>query len=273
MADEVNYRDDSIPARNIAGMMDIEDIIDEPSSSLNDQTNADVPTTYTDIMKDNAYIGQTPFDVIMEGIEAQFDDYINIEDNTNYVDIFYDQLHASYEAANSNNETFKDDIIEVIDNIHRTFIEKITDLFNVRLTLTIADMESESIDVDDMEFIIRRLYEFFILGARANFKAVIANDVKQRMDTPIEDHREYLKTLRTLMASYNPLITTIGPIEFLKYRGDQEIIQFFETGKVAGNFLRKYTPKLYQNMEFEVELINYITMVQQIKEEVFNNGR
>ena len=62
-------------------------------------------------------------------------------------------------------------------------------------------------------------------------------------------------------------------MEFLKYRGDQEIIQFFENGKVVGNFLRKYTPKLYQNEEFEVELINYITMVQQSKEEVFNNGR
>ena len=256
------------------GMMYLEeDSIDEYESPLDGQSNADIPITHEDIIKDNAYIGQTPLSVIMEGIEEQFNDYINIEDKTNYVDIFYEQLAQSYEAANSAIETFQEDINKVLDDIYQKFIDKIVDLFNARLTLTIADIESESADMDDIEFIIRRLYEFFILGARNNFKVAIASDVRMRMGKPIEDHREYLKTIRTMMVGYSPLITTFGPMEFLKYRGDQEIIQFFETGKVTGNFLRKYSPKLYQNEEFEVELINYITMVQQIKEEVFNNGR
>lgn len=245
----------------------------QPLSAMEDQSTADLPITHADVIKENVFIGSTPLDVIMEGIETQFDDYINIEDKSNYVDIFYNQLHASYEAANDDTETFKEDMIKTLDDIHQKFIDRMVELFNVRLTLTIADVESESVDLDDIEFTIRRLYEFFIMDARNNFKVAIAYDAKARIGKQISDHREYMRTVNNLMTNnYNPLITAIGPMEFLKYRGDQEIIQFFETGKVTGNFLRKYTPKFYMNEEFEVEVINYITMIQQIKEEVFNNG-
>lgn len=245
----------------------------QPLSAMEDQSNADLPITHADVVKENVFIGSTPLDVIMEGIETQFEDYINMEDKSNYVDIFYDQLHASYEAANDDTETFKEDMIKMLDDIQQKFIDKMVELFRVRLTITITDVESESIDLDDLEFTIRRLYEFFILGARNNFKVVIASDAKARAAQSIHDHRAYMKLINNLMTgSYSPLITTFGPMEFLKYRGDQEMIQLFETGKVAGNFLRKYSPKFYKNEEFEVEVINYITMIQQIKEEVFNNG-
>jgi hypothetical protein len=245
---------------------------DESLDTALEQSSAEIPASYVETIRDNAFIGNIPFDAIIDGIQSQFDNYINIEDKTNYVDIFYDQLNASYSAANNDTETFQDDINSVLDDIHQKFIDVITNLFKVRLTLSITDIESESYDKNDIEFIIRRLYEFFILGARTNFKVAIANDVKMRIGT-ITDPKEYFITLRNMMINYSPLITTFGPMEFLKYRGDQEIIQFFETGKVTGNFLRKYSPKLYQNEEFEVELINYITMVQQVKDEVFNNGR
>lgn len=246
--------------------------VEDSGSAMEDQSIADLPITHADIVKENAFIGDIPLDVIMEGIETQFDDYINLEDKSNYVDIFYDQLHASYEAADDS-ETFKEDIIKTLDDIQQKFIDKMIDLFNVRLTLTIADVESESVDLDDLEFIIRRLYEFFILDARNNFKVAIAYDARMKIGRQIPDHREYMRTINNLMTNnYSPLITTFGPMEFLKYRGDQEMIQLFETGKVVGNFLRKYSPKFYKNEEFEVEVINYITMIQQIKEEVFNHG-
>ena len=258
----------------IMNIADLSDIIDmDINSVIDDQSNADIPTSHEDVVKTNVFVGEIPLNMIIEGIETQFNDYINIEDKTNYVDIFYDQLHDSYERATDDKETFQEEMINALDDIYQSFIDKIVELFNIRLTLTIADIESEASDKDDIEFIIRRLYEFFILDARNNFKVAIANDVKMRIGNNIKDPKEYFNTLRNLMTSYSPLITTFGPMEFLKYRGDQEIIQFFENGKVVGNFLRKYTPKLYQNEEFEVELINYITMVQQIKEEVINNGR
>lgn len=246
--------------------------VDDDTGHIEDPSRADIPMTYGDTVRETAFMGEVPFDTIIEGIEGQFDDYIKLEDNTNYVDIFYDQLHASYEAASKDIETFQNEIKEVLDEYYERFIDKIIGLFNSRLTLTIVDVESESVDKDELEFIIRRLYEFFILGACNNFKVTIGMDIRSRMTNPINDHKEYLRTIRNLMPGYTPLITTFGAMEFLKYRGDEEIIQMFEEGKVVGNFLRKYSPKLYQNEEFEVELINYISMVQQFKEEVFNNG-
>jgi hypothetical protein len=248
-------------------MKDIEE------SPLNDQSFADIPATYEDTVRNNAFVGPVSFDSIIEGLENQFNDYIDIDDNFNYVDIFYNQLHKSYEVLNDDTETFKEEIIAVIDEYHQKFIIKIAELFNTRLTLTIIDIEDEISDLNSLEFIIRRLYEFFILGAKNNFKVVIANDIKKRIGAPIQDHREYLKVLKAMMIDYSPLITTIPPMDFLKYRGDEEIIQLFEDGKVVGNFLRKYSPKLYKNEEYEVELIIYITMLQQIKEEVLGNDR
>ena len=243
----------------------------EQNSSMDEQSYADLPLTYEDTVKNSAYVGAVPISVIMEGLESQFNDYMNIEDRTNYVDVFYEQLRTSYNEATNDTETFQEDIIKVLDTIQQTFIQKMGELFDTRLTLTIIDIEEDA-DLDDIEFIIRRLYEFFILGARNNFKVAIANDLKARSKVDISaEPRVYFKALRDAMIDYSPLITTIGPMEFLKYRGDQEIIQFFENGKVVGNFLRKYTPKLYQNEEFEVELINYITMREQVKAEVFNN--
>lgn len=243
---------------------------EDDNTSINNQLNSDIPIIHSDIIKDNVFIGNMSFESIMECIEEQFNDYINLEDKNNYIDIFYNQLHSSYLYANSGIETFEEDMNNILDDIHNKFIYKIKELFNTRFTLTINDIESESFNIDEISYIIRRLYEFFILGARSNFKVVIANDIKSRIPNNIEDPKEYFKTLRNLMNIYSPLITVFGPMEFLKYKGDEEIIEFFNDGKVTGNFLRKYSPKLYQNEEFEVELINYITMVRQIKEE-FNN--
>ena len=245
------------------------DFKDLPFTSEVESSRADIPATYEDTVRHNAFIGEMPLDVIMEGIENQFDDYIGTEDKNNYVDIFYESLHASYKAANDGTETFQKEIIDVLNQIQDNFIAKIAELFNIRLTIKIADLESEDYDQDEIELIIRKLYEFFILNARNNFKIVIANDMKTRM-TPTENHREYMKMVKTLLQSYSPLITTFGPMEFLKYRADWEIVQLFDDGKVIGNFLRKYSPKLYQYEEFEVDLVNYITMLQQIKDELYN---
>jgi len=243
--------------------------------SIEENSNADIPATYEDVVRHNVFKCSMSLDVIMEGIENQFDNYISNDDSNNYVDIFYDALHDSFKAATEDNELHQEDVINVLNEIQDKFIDTITGLFNTRLTLTIADIESESYDQDEVEFIIRKLYEFFILGAKNNFKVAIANDAKKRINGIINNHREYIMMLRNMMIDYSPLITTFGPMEFLTYIGDQEIIDLFDDGKVIGNFLRKYSPKLYQNEEFEVELITYITMVHQFNQtiqEEYNNG-
>lgn len=247
----------------------IEWVTESTDKSSSDTTSIDQsaegPNDYSDIIKDSAFIGDTPLESILEGLDEQFNDYINIDDKTNYVDVFYTQLHNSYEAVNSNEEELHpNEIIETIDEIHQTFINKLAELFKNRLTLSFGDLEGEAIDYDDMEFVFRRMYEFFILGARNNFKTVIAADIVQKV-AGIADDREYFNKVEELVMSHNPLITSFGPMEFLRYRNDTEIIEMFDNGKVIGNFLRKYTPKFYQNEEYRVEVINHITMIQQFK--------
>ena len=47
------------------------------------------------------------------------------------------------------------------------------------------------------------------------------------------------------------------------YIKDEDMIDLFESNKVIGNFLRKYSPKLYQNEEFKIDIINNITTYSQ----------
>lgn len=220
---------------------------------------------YTEIIKDSAFLGDTPIEAIIDGLTTQFNDYINIDDKTNYLDLYYTQMHNSREAVRTNvDETHPAEIMEALDDIQSKFITKICDLFKERLTISFMDIESESTDYDDLEFVLRRMYEFFILGARNNFKTVIASDVLPKI-SGIKDDREYFNRVQELVASYSPLILSMGPMDFLNYRHDTEIVEMFENGKVVGNFLRKYSPKFYQNEEFMVEVINHITMIDQFK--------
>lgn len=245
-----------------------EELYEDP---LNEQSDADQPVSWEERMEQTIFLGDTPFSVILESIENQFQDYINMEDDTNYVDLFYEQLHASYDALEKDEEEeHPEEARDVLDHIRDQFLSKMETLFAQRLTLTIMALDAEAIDEEEAEYVIRKLYEFFILGARENFKSVIAKDVNAKILTLIEDDTKYFETVKDMLTSYSPLVTAIGPMEFLKYQGDQEVYDLFDDGKVTGNFLRKYSPKLYQNEEYEVELINYITMYGQLKEELIH---
>lgn len=250
--------------------------LDGMAVDVQDLSYADQPTDYSEMVEEDIFLGDTPYDVIIEGITNQFNDYINISDPTNYVDIFYNQLNASYESINSDEEEDHPiEKIEALDRIYEKFLNEINDLFKLRLTLVIIDLddgEISSSDKDELEFIIRRLYEFFILDARNNFKVAISSDILHKANNFMSDSDvEYFKKINTLLdTNYTPLIRGMSPKEFIEYQGDNEIIDLFEDGKVSGNFLRKYSPKLYQNEEFRVELINYITMIQQFKDDVLS---
>lgn len=228
---------------------------------------------YSEIIVQNAFQGDVPYETIIEGLEKQFIDYINIEDKTNFVDIFYDQLHASYEIINSNEEEeHPAEMFEALNDIQDKFINTLSDLFEQRLTITFIDLSGDIRDYDDIEFILRRSYEFFILGAYNNFKIVIATYVFPKVCN-IADDKEYFKMIRELIDSFNPLITSFGPTEFLQYRDEKEILEMYENGKIVGNFLRKYSPKFYQNEEFMVEVINYITMIGNFKADLIESNK
>lgn len=228
----------------------------------------DMAVDYSELIEKEAFLGETPFNAIIEGLEEQFNDYIKLEDETNYVDVFYTQLHASYDAVRGDDgEEHPVELTEALDKIHQSFIDFMTTKFELRLALTIMDLESEDYNRDDVEFEIRRLYEFFILGAKQNFTVVITADAIKRLGNPNADDDDYFRRVNELLPQYSPLFTTLGPMEFLRLRGDQEMVELFDNNRVTGNFLKKYSPKFYANPDFEVDVVNSITIAQNFRQD------
>lgn len=240
---------------------------------VNDLSYSDQAVDFMELIRARAFVGGVSGEVIFEALKLQFDDYINLVDKTNYVDIFYTQLAASYELVNSDDtEEHPTEIRECLGQLYQSFVDLLQGLFQEKLTISISELEAGAIDEEDLEFIFRRLYEFFILGAKNNFKVVIAKDIITRLSNLEEmDDDAFFKAIDHELESYSPLITTMTPTTFFQYRGDGEISELWENGRVIGNFLRKYSPKIYRNEEFTVELVNHITMIQQFKNDVIDD--
>lgn len=241
----------------VVGKLDVDNEFDTP---LND-TSATVQTVdYSELIKGSTFLGEYPFDTIIEGLEEQFSDYMNLDDdNTDYVDVFYNQLDASIAAINEDEEEEHiEEKMEILTNYQNEFIDKMSELFNRRLTITFMDVDGDTRNYDDIEYVLRTAYRFFILNARQNFMDVIVSEVFPSVKDIIEDN-EYFQEVNSLVDQYSPYITTIGPVEFVKYTGDEEILSLLEEGRIVGNFLRKYSPNLRKNESFKIDIINHIT--------------
>lgn len=244
-------------------------VSDRSESGMDEMSDADEPMDTAELLKDSAYIGEVPIQTIMESITKQFEDYIKLEDSTDYVDIFYDQWDESMKALQQEEE-FLDEKRDILNEILDQFTDFMARLFEQRLMITISIIDAEEYDPDQVEYIIRKLYEFFILNAKKNFKTVVSTDINSKLKNIIEDDKQYFDTIHRLLLNYSPLVTTITPTEFLSMCGATEIQEFYNDGEVMGNFLRKYSMKLYQNELFEVELINHITLVGTMVDEVLS---
>lgn len=246
---------------------------EELTPSIDDGSAGDEPMDYSELIEKEAFIGEFSFDVIKEGIETQFNNYVSLDDTTNYVEAFYSQLHQSYEAVELDEEEFhRDELREVLDNINDEFNSFIGKLFEQRLTLTLMDIENEDIDQEDIEYSVSNLYEYFILGARSNFVSAIYQDIKRKLHTLTMDDKEYFNTIREMLKEYSPLIIAMGPMEFIRYNKNDIVRELFDNGRVSGNFLRKYSPKLYDNEDLEVEIINQVTIAQGIRRDLTDDG-
>lgn len=236
-------------------------------NTTSDVIDDDKPVDPSDIISEVSFKGEYNYNDIKDAISKQASDYMNLDDDTDYTIIFFDQYHKSMEYANNDEDTgYREDVLRYLDDLRDNFFTFMDDLFELRLNLSI-DEDMVSGGNYDHEWVIELLYRFFILDARSNFKTCISFDVVNRMPNKDElDDDEYFSQVQSLMELYTPIITVITPEEFLKYRGDEEVISLFENGVVSGNFLRKYTPKLYANEEFQIELINHITMMNTMEE-------
>lgn len=242
---------------------------------VDNSMTGDEPIDYMQFIEANAFIGDTPYGVIKESITTQFEDYINLEDTTNYVELFYQQIHASYAAIDDEEEIHKDEVREIVDSIQADFVTFMKGLFERRLAIALMDIESETLDYDNIEFAVSIVYDFFILHARNNFINVIYRDIKTKIKSLVDNEdvsdKVYFDTINEMLKEYSPLVLAVTPMHFIQlseYTQADELIDLFSDGRISGNFLRRYSPKLYANEELEVDIINHITMAQQLRRDL-----
>jgi len=235
-----------------------------------DNYNDGKPNDYTEIIRDSVFIGEFPFESIKSGLIAQFEDYINMEDYTDYVDVFYTQYSDSVSAVTIESE-YPDDKLEVLENIKDEFVDTITGLFSQRLAITISVVDNAETDEDELEIALRRLYEFFILRGREYLKFVISKSIADSIQYVIEDDSQFLNVVEDMLTQYSPIIVGISPLAFIKLVNTMydasDVEELFETGQISGNFLRKFSPKLYKNKELECEIISDITLYNEWNKE------
>ena len=128
--------------------------MNEEESILNDNSAADEPVDYTELIEQEAFIGDTPYETIIEGIQDQFRNYISTEDRENYVNIFYNQLQNSYKAIDDEEE-HPQELRDALEKIHTNFVTEMNELFNRRLMLHFTCIEEEDIDYDELEYEFR----------------------------------------------------------------------------------------------------------------------
>lgn len=235
-----------------------------------DVTDREGIIDYSEIIAESAFLGEMPFAEILKGINDQFADYINMEDTTNYVDLFYTQMDASFAALNNDNEEeHPQEIRDILNKLKSEFESTISILFETRLTITIMATDDETTEDDEVELVIRKLYEYFILGAKDDFIKVISKSIVPKVGAVSNDDA-YYQRIEALLSEYDPLVTCMTPVEFIQCTGDDDIIAMYEDGQVVGNFLRKYSAKLYKNEDFKIDVISAITMIQDMKEDIIN---
>ena len=254
--------------------MKINDIKDE-NVDVNESSTAD-PIDYTELIQSTAFAGKYPYNTIIESITTQFQDYINNEDTNDYVDIFFNQLAESRHINDVDNDLeHPSEVNEVLNNIYSNFVSTMRDLFESRLNIVIMVEDDENTEEDELEIIIRRLYEFFILNARQNFKYVISHDIDAKLasfNLPEDDDNLFYHTIDDMLTQYSPICIGISPTEFIRLTENEEILNMYETMQFTGNFLRKYSPKLYINDNLNAEIISEIAIMQDIRREELNNG-
>ena len=234
------------------------------SELLNNELQEDgQPSDYSEIIQNAVFLGATPFETIKESIRNQFSDYITREDTRDYVDAFYTQWKDSVDSITIEEE-YPDDKLDVLYRMKDEFISFMEDLFETRLAITISVVDNAETDEDELELALRRLYEFFILNGRTYLKYAISTSIAKSIKYVIEDDSQFFNTVRDMLAQYSPFILALSPLEYIKtvgkmYEAD-DVQELFESGQITGNFLRKYSPKLYQNDDLECEIISDITM-------------
>lgn len=242
----------------------------DEESYINDQSQSDDPNVYGEIAEEEYFLGEYPYSVLVENITSQFSNYISTDDRTNYVELFYEQLHASELVLQDEEEEHPDEVRELLQRILDNFNSTMFSLFRQRLTLTIVDFEDGSIEPAELEVTIRLLYEYFILQAKDNFRNVISKDIASKLPIDLSDD-EFYKQAEDMIPGYSPIMYAVGPQEFRRLsNATEDLNNLFDSNKVVGNFLRRYSPRLFENEDFQVDILAHVAVVHGVKGDFIN---
>lgn len=214
------------------------------------------------LFQEKYFICDIPYNDIIERMTEQFIDYINTKDTMDYVSLFFNALYISYDNIDDDREQFPDECKEALQLLQSNFIDTLCHLFEQRIGIEFPDVDSY-ID-DKLVTVLHDVYEYFIINAKRNFKVAISEYLNETIKSSGD---EYFRELQEKIESdFLTFIKLIKPDTFLQITGGhREIYSYYMNNLFVGNFLKKYTPALYKNYEFKIEIINYTTMVKLLK--------
>ena len=229
----------------------IDDFIDEYDEELE-------IVSFQDALRSTVFFSDYDLDVLEEFIEDQFTNYTKGEDTTNYFEDTIQAFKYSEEVIEVEFDEYTQERRQALTEMYDEFIDFMVLLIEKKLKISIPDYEPERLPKEDLEYIIDEIYKFFILNARKNFRTFITNSVIEELsDELIKDSGEYYNRATEVIQNYFSILP-ITPEEFLLKLKQDQLLELYSDGRIAGNFLQKYSPKLYRHDDLLVDILTQI---------------
>lgn len=231
----------------------------KPLPPLDEDEQIEAPQmNFEYLLEDTVFFCDYPLLDLEQRITEQFSNLIDLEDDTDFFQVALNGFKYSLEVINTEFDEYTLERREILRNKYFQFINFMINTIEEKLTISIPDYETGLISRQETEYLIEKLYRFFVLKARKNFKKVIAKQLEKQLKPYEEDATKYLEKAQELIQDYFAIITTIDCETFLRTLNEQEIWDLYENGVIAGNFLRRYSARLYRHPDFVVEILNQV---------------
>lgn len=223
--------------------------------------------TFNYLLQDTVFFGDYPLEDLKLRIKEQFENYISMEDDSNFFEIALNSFQYSLEVIEVEFDEYTLERKELLSNMYLDFINYIINLIEEHLTVSIPDYETGLLSRAEAEYIINEVYKYFILKARKNFKKVITNELKGQLKSLEDNATKYLEKAQEIILNYGGIITQVSLPQFLQITKAEQIYELYENGQIIGNFLRRYSPRLYKHPDYLVEILNQLMIQLYFKDE------
>lgn len=215
---------------------------------------------------------EVPIDILEENILGQFNNPLE-NHKMDYISNFI--IKYRYTKQMVENGYNEDDTVE-LERVRDEFLSFIQSLFDERLDISFPDMET-MID-EDQDDCIHFTYRFFITNFKQNFVNLVLNYIEKHKKEicDISAKKKDVSTLNfrkdiedpddvLILSNLNEIVDyiltrTYTVEEFLDLTDRDEpslerylLEQYYDEGKIVGNFLDKYFRMMTRNFKIEIE--------------------